>query len=95
MVNEQFAGQWSASHGVVNTVVSTQELTAGQHVDFITDCMGDVGFDSFEWQVSIKPGEGALVRSAQSFPQPVIEPLDAWGLFVQALLASNELMFVD
>jgi hypothetical protein len=53
-------------NGEVETNVARLEVEAGELIDFVTDCLGDVTSDSFEWNAQIK-----LADAANS-------PLDAW-----------------
>ena len=34
-------------------------------------------------------------NAAKEFDGPSVAPLDAWGRYAQALLASNEFIFID
>lgn len=90
-------GQWVATNSESRTTVERIEVRAGQALDFVTDCRGGPGHDSFTWTARIRY-EGTPRRTFESerqLPTPRPEPLDAWALLAQAFLASNEFAFVD
>ena len=105
--NHGLAGEWVAFHEKSRTRIEQLELKRGDTVDFITDCRGDVGYDSFTWSPVIKlesraPGEPEggprewNARSEFSGPQkPKPSPLTPWEKYAQVLLLANELVFVD
>lgn len=78
--------------------VLTQEIavTKGQNVDFAIDARGDTNNDSFGWAPSIQQLDGAKTlwdfTTEFSGPQTV---MDAWQAYAQALLCTNEAVFVD
>lgn len=90
-------GQWTAHHSEQATTVDGMVVKKGQTVDFVTDSLGNQNHDSFSWSVQIRYwGEQRLSFDAQQqFPTPLPEPLDSWQMLAQALLASNELAFID
>ncbi|GAB5404912.1 MAG: PSD1 and planctomycete cytochrome C domain-containing protein [Aureliella sp.] len=90
------AGQWTAANKRIITNVKHIDVKEGDHVDFITDCITGPGFDSFEWKVKINHHpSGKQSSSEKGFTGRVAKPLDGWATLCQALLASNELAFVD
>lgn len=68
-------GQWSVHHGQVETTVEGFNVTRGETVDFVTDCVGDVNADSFAWPVELslaRPEAPAVAwKSAEGFGGPV------------------------
>lgn len=90
-------GRWTAQKGNVRTNVKAIPIAAGETIDFIVDCRGDVAFDSFEWTIEIvDAGNPAKSwNSVSQFHGPLPAPLDAWGMLAQVLLLSNEFQFVD
>lgn len=46
-------GEWIAEHQSTETKLDTFPVEAGEIIDLITDCRGDVNSDSFEWEVSL------------------------------------------
>jgi len=81
------AGQWHVKHGAAETKVANLAVQAGDHVDFITDCNGDVGFDSFAWgfQLALQRTQGPVLKwdSAAEFrgPEPVEKSLSAQAAY--------------
>jgi hypothetical protein len=78
----------------------------GDTIDFVTDCNGNDGFDSFTWSPTIRfladgktaPGERMEWSASSDFADAAhaMHPsLDAWQKYAQVLLMSNELVFVD
>ncbi|MBI3862897.1 MAG: DUF1549 domain-containing protein [Planctomycetia bacterium] len=61
-------GEWPAKAREVDTAVPCVEVEAGETIDFVTDCLGDVTSDSFEWAVDVKLADaaGALVDNWHS-----------------------------
>jgi hypothetical protein len=89
-------GQWAVHEGETRTQVKPLAIEAGQVIDFVTDSVGDESHDSFKWTVRIEYLEGGPTfasRDGQRDTQPL--RLTAWGQLAQALLASNEFVFVD
>jgi hypothetical protein len=81
------------------------EVKRGDTIDFVTDCRGNVGCDSFTWAPMIKyagsreEGEGRREWDAKNdFSGPPKEKppaLTPWEKYAQVLLLANELVFVD
>jgi hypothetical protein len=76
-------------------------VQAGEAVDFVVDCLGDFGYDTFTWPVTLRMtlpgGEAKTWQSAGEFsgqapPAPV---LTRWEELAHVLLMSNEFIFVD
>ena len=69
------AGEWTALNGEVTTFVETLNVAQGDTIDFITDCVGDVNSDSFNWSVTIQLMNGgtpvANWQSGSGFHGPV------------------------
>src|SRR5690606_37078997 len=83
-------GTWTAHGESVATEVDQWAVQAGDHIDFVTDCRGDVNADSVKWagEISLAAGEDEPVvwkadegfRGPQSAgPQLVADHIiDAW-----------------
>jgi hypothetical protein len=94
------AGAWDAFHGDVATAPSQIAVEAGDTIDFVTDCRTSIEYDDFNWTVTLRltPSNGEPLQlwdSAGGFHGPVLLPLSRWEQLAQALLMSNEFMFVD
>ncbi len=77
-------------------------VEAGDTIDFVVDCRGDIGYDEFELAPVIREtaaqGEGAEWDAKKDFgggPPPPPRPLEPWEMVAQALILSNEFLFVD
>ncbi len=91
-------GEWSVKNGESVTNLNSVSVKRGETIDFVVDCVGNTGWDTFEWAPRIRLNDGETEWSAQKdFPlsDPRKDPLDAWEQLAQALLLSNEFMFVD
>ena len=98
-------GEWLAFHAKTNTAIGKIEVKAGETIDFLTDCRGDVGFDSFNWAPIIKyndakaaddekPEFNAKADFGVKRPEKP-RAVGPWEKYAQVLLDSNELFFVD
>jgi len=69
------AGLWVAHHGKSDTLVESLVVNAGDTIDLITDCLGDVNADSFNWVAELTLTEPdnrvATWKSEQGFQGPV------------------------
>jgi len=95
--SQSVLGQWSVLTGETKTDVQWVSVRQGQTIDFVTDSVGNPNHDSFNWTVRIRYDDGAkeAYESEKQLPTPGAEPLDAWQLLAQAILASNEFAFID
>lgn len=95
----------TAFHGEAQNVLSGIEVKKGDTIDFVVDCRGESSFDSFTWSPTIRvmntppaAGQGAAREwnAANEFagPRKTAGP-SAWQSYAQALLESNEFVFVD
>jgi hypothetical protein len=97
-------GSWIAHHGQVETKLERVEVAKGETIDFVVDCRTNESFDSFSWPPTITmttAGEGAdAIRqwtATSDFRGPAgasatLTPLEQYA---QALLLTNEFVFVD
>ena len=91
-------GEWTVKDGESVTNLKSIPIKRGETIDFVVDCVGNTGWDTFEWTPRIRLDGGEREWSAaKDFPlsDPRKDPLDAWERLAQALLLSNEFMFVD
>jgi hypothetical protein len=97
--------EWTAKSGEVSVRLDSVRLEAGEILDFLVDCGGGDNSDSFEWApvvTLVKRGDGLSVarstwNATSDFAGPAVQkrPLSSWERLAQALLASNEFVFVD
>jgi hypothetical protein len=99
-------GQWLVHNKKEDTKLERVSVHRGDTIDFVTDCFGNDSFDSFTWSPTIRfladgktaPGERMEWSASNDFMDAAraLHPgLDAWQKYAQALLMSNELVFVD
>lgn len=95
-------GEWAVHNGKATTNVERLEVKRGDTIDFVADLRASIDSDSFIWTPRIRylnadGGNGAQFNSKADFAGPRKErkPLTPWERYAQALLLSNELMFVD
>jgi len=85
------AGQWTAHNNKADTLVESLAVNAGDTIDLITDCFGDVNADSFNWVVELTLTEPdnavATWKSDQGFQGPVAVSAE---LSVEHLIAAWE-----
>ena len=92
-------GEWEVTTGEIATTVGRVHLKAGQTLDFVVDCKSGPGWDSFEWspQVAGIEGTNGTWNAADGFsgPKSAKPSLNAWERYAQALMMTNEFVFVD
>ncbi len=98
-------GTWQAAGKDVATNLKDIKLKRGEAIDFIVTSRGTSEDDSFRWVPIIhmpgtKAGEEYVWNSQQEFSGPVKEkiqshPFTAWERLTQALLMSNELIYLN
>jgi hypothetical protein len=92
--------EWKVKSGEADTAVGRVAVKRGDKIDFAVDCIGNDGFDSFEWAPTITAieggdGEWAAARQFSGPPAPPQPPLSPWEKYAQVLLMTNEFAFVD
>ncbi|MDF1842071.1 MAG: DUF1549 domain-containing protein [Rubripirellula sp.] len=61
-------GEWTAKSKSTDTIVST-DVSAGDTIDFITDCQSDHNSDSFSWPVTMAFSDGSRAMTYSSANQ--------------------------
>jgi hypothetical protein len=92
-------GEWAVKTGETETTVPTVEVEAGDTIDFVTDCAGEVTSDSFEWRVHLTlvgGGPAAVWDSAADFHGPPGTSVSqqiayAWQVAYERPIAADEL----
>ncbi len=98
-------GNWIAFNGKKETAL-TCEVRKGDTIDFLAELQVSASHDSFKWAPVIKVAEvkyGAPTPAKNNWhatrdfdgPPKDYRPLNAWEKYAQALLLSNEFIFVD
>ncbi len=97
-------GEWIADGATVATTIETLSLRAGEVLDFAVDCRESSTSDGYRWGPTItqriRPEDSTVGQITQwdassDFappPPPKLKPLEQ---FAQALLMTNEFLFVD
>ena len=97
--NGGLLGEWTAHDSRGRTVVDRYEVEAGEAIDFVVDCIEGPGFDSFEWaprvQVEAPDGSVALWDARADFGGPPSPPPTPEEQYAQALLMTNEFLYLD
>lgn len=91
-------GEWTVHHGEAATAVADAPVRKGDTLDFVVDCRADDGYDGFSWAPTITLKDGSASWSAQAQYRGPDEPLARmtnWERYVQALLMTNEFVYVD
>jgi hypothetical protein len=94
---KQRLAEWEVRNGKVDTKTESIDIPAKAHVDLIVHCNGDTSHDSFKWKaiVRITGSTRETFASNKGFGPPPPRALRPEEQLVQALLASNEVAFVD
>jgi hypothetical protein len=95
--------EWNVKHGKQPTAVDSLSVRPGEMLDFVVDCRTSDDSDSFAWAPVIKTKQIAgsatssvqLWHSVNDFSGPAPPRLTSWEQLAQALLVSNEFVFVD
>jgi len=100
-------GGWIAHNSSADTVLKNIQVTRGEMLDFVLSCRENVNTDSFSWAPSLEAvatpaaakGLATLWDAAADFAGPTSAeprtPLTAWEVYTQALLLTNEFLFID
>lgn len=98
--------EWIAHNKKVETTVQTCDVRRGDFIDFVVDARGGPSHDTFKWApvlkvAAVKYGTPPPAKSdwnaTRDFdgPTPDTRPMTAWEKYAQALLLSNEFVFID
>lgn len=90
--------RWSAKNNKAETTASNISLKHGDTLDFVVSPgPAGNGFDSFNWSPTITEigGKNALWSAKKGFEGPMPTPLNRREQYAQALLMTNEFLFVD
>ncbi len=76
--------------------VDQLDVEAGETLDFIVDIDEMLNSDQFLWEIHVRElSNGTVWNSREDFPQNTLSELDGWEQLAQALLCTNEFLFVD
>ena len=100
-------GSWIAHHGSADVQLARVVVLRGETLDFVLSCRADVNSDSFLWAPTVEaitppdPEHSGETRwdAAADFTGPLHpetrQPMNAWEVYTQALLLTNEFLFID
>ena len=78
------------------TELDSIEVQKGDTLDFVVDPMTNDAFDAFAWAPVVRSVDGKKSWDAAiNFGAPPGPPLLRLTLYVQALMMTNEFMFID
>ncbi len=96
-------GKWEAHHSQVATNLKDVRVQAGQHLDFVVDHRGEIGWDAFEWSPVVilktstteQPFDARAEFGGPDQSHQQSAKLRPWEQLAQVLLMSNEFTYVD
>lgn len=88
--------EWQAHNSTAKTDVATIAVQKGDTLDFVVDPIANDGYDAFGWAPLVRSADGKQVWDASAgFSSPPPAALSRLVLYAQALMMTNEFMFVD
>ncbi len=89
-------GDWKSLNNKARTTLTAVKLLKGDTLDFVVDPLSNESCDAFAWAPVIKSMDGKQTfDSSTSFAPPSGPPVSRLALYIQALMMTNEFMFVD
>ncbi|AIE85921.1 PSD1 and planctomycete cytochrome C domain-containing protein [Fimbriimonas ginsengisoli] len=89
-------GEWKAFKSRTDTMLPSVTVAKGENLDFVVDPVGNDGYDAFVWAPAIRTPDGAQTwDAATTFGPPPPAGLSRLTLYAQALMMTNEFLFVD
>jgi hypothetical protein len=89
-------GRWEIHNGSAIAELAAVPVERGDTLDFVVDPLTNDGFDSFSWAPRIVSADGRLTwDAAADFGPPPGPPISRLALYAQALMMTNEFIFVD
>lgn len=89
-------GKWDVHNGKAKTEVASVAVEKGDTIDFVVDPLTSDAYDSFAWAPRISTLDGRQTwDAAADFGPPPGPPISRVALYAQALMMTNEFMFVD
>ena len=90
----------TAHNSTESASVEAFDVTVGQNIDFVIDCRTNEAHDSFQSKIMITQFVGSKIqriwKSDDDFrDSPGGGRLSEWSQLAQALLLTNEFVFVD
>jgi hypothetical protein len=95
-------GAWAAKGSGISTDVPKVHVEPGDTIDFVVDCVTEPSFDSYLWDPVVRdlnPASNALRvhlwKNFSDFHGPETVPFTSWEAYTQALMLSNEFLYID
>jgi hypothetical protein len=96
-------GEWIACNSKAPTEIASVDVKLGEAIDFIVDCRTTDTSDSYNWSPIVTfLGDYDFKLSKRSWEAQKdfnagkkLTPLTAWETLAQAMLVSNEMMFIE
>jgi hypothetical protein len=85
-------GQWIVHHSEAITSIDSIEVSVGDTIDMVVDFQDQISHDEHLWQLEIKDQNGTTWNSTRDFRG---QQSDRWQMYIQALLMTNEFVYVD
>lgn len=89
-------GKWDVHNDRASAEIDRVSVQKGDTIDFVVDPLTNDGYDGFSWAPTIRSLDGNLVWDAASdFGKANASPVTKLTLYAQALMMTNEFLFVD
>ena len=89
-------GTWNVHNDRAQADIESVTVEKGDTIDFVVDPLSNDGYDGFGWAPTIRASEGGRQWDAKGdFGQSNAKSISRLALYVQALMMTNEFMFVD
>jgi mono/diheme cytochrome c family protein len=89
-------GEWRVHNSNAKTEVASTTVQKGDTIDFVVDPQANDGYDAFSWAPTIRSVDGKATWNATAgFAPPQPPAPSRLVLYAQALMMTNEFMFVD
>jgi len=97
--NRRDVGTWNSFNNEVDTNLKEVAVSAGENIDFVVAAGKTSSSDSFGWLVEIEiefDGESSTKwLSREGFKPPAPALMDGWEQLAQALMLTNEFIYID
>lgn len=93
---EGLLGEWMVHNSSAQTDLATVTVQNGDTIDFMIDPMTSDNSDATNWSPKIFSTDGKQAWDAKAnFSPPPAEPMTRLALYAQALMMTNEFLFID
>jgi hypothetical protein len=89
-------GSWNVHNDRAEADIDTLSVETGDTIDFVVDPLGSDGYDGYGWAPLIQTKDGVRKWDAKAdFGHSTAMSITRLALYVQALMMTNEFLFVD